>query len=95
MSIVRNPARALARTGQEAASARPGIAFNHALWTLLTVVLIVAIALSACSRRKSSSNNQGLSKRVFQYGQPVPKGGGRYKVGSPYKIAWLCDTPRE
>lgn len=95
MSIVRNPARALARTGQEAASTRPGISFNHTLWIFFTVVLIVAIALSACSRRKSSSNNQGLSKRVVQYGQPVPKGGGRYKVGSPYKIAGRWYTPRE
>ena len=55
------------------------------------------LALTACSRKpgKRVANNEGLSKRVVQYGQPVPKGGGRYKVGNPYKIAGRWYTPKE
>lgn len=36
-----------------------------------------------------------LSPRVVEYGQPVPKGGGRYKVGSPYRIKGRLYVPRE
>jgi len=33
--------------------------------------------------------------RVIAYGQPVPKGGGSYKVGDPYQIDGQWHTPRE
>ncbi len=36
-----------------------------------------------------------LSPRVVEYGQPVPKGGGQYKVGSPYRIKGRLYVPRE
>jgi rare lipoprotein A len=36
-----------------------------------------------------------LSPRVVEYGQPVPKGGGRHKVGSPYRIKGRRYVPRE
>jgi len=36
-----------------------------------------------------------LSKRVVPFGKPVPKGGGRYKVGDPYKINGRWYQPRE
>ncbi|MBV8755080.1 MAG: septal ring lytic transglycosylase RlpA family protein [Hyphomicrobiales bacterium] len=51
-----------------------------------------ALALAACS---SSSNFGGIdprygvaaSPRVVEPGQPVPKGGGVYRVGQPYSVA--------
>ncbi len=36
-----------------------------------------------------------LSPRVVEYGQPVPKGGGQYKVGSPYRIKGRLYVPRK
>jgi rare lipoprotein A len=35
------------------------------------------------------------SHRVIAYGQPIPKGGGSYKVGDPYQIDGQWHTPRE
>jgi rare lipoprotein A len=35
------------------------------------------------------------SPRLADYGQPVPKGGGGFKLGSPYKIAGRWYTPAE
>lgn len=62
---------------------------------LLTLAVATALALSACSRKRAVDESNSLSKRVVEYGQPVPKGGGRYKVGSPYKIGGRWYTPRE
>ncbi|MDA7946705.1 MAG: septal ring lytic transglycosylase RlpA family protein [Hyphomicrobiaceae bacterium] len=50
--------------------------------------------ITGCSRGKKSSS-QKLSKRVVALGQPVPKGGGRYKVGNPYKIGGRWYRPKE
>lgn len=97
LSIVRNPARLSARQGQGADTAVPFLSFNRFILISFMIVLACALALSACSRKpgKRVANDEGLSKRVVQYGQPVPKGGGRYKVGSPYKIAGRWYTPKE
>lgn len=35
------------------------------------------------------------SRRVIAAGQPVPKGGGTYKVGDPYQIDGQWHTPQE
>ncbi|MEJ2694694.1 MAG: septal ring lytic transglycosylase RlpA family protein, partial [Candidatus Thiodiazotropha sp.] len=53
--------------------------------------------LAGCSGRASfwSSSKPHYSKRVVEYGQPVPKGGGRYKVGLPYTIKGKTYTPKE
>jgi rare lipoprotein A len=63
---------------------------------LLALTLCVAL-LSGCSGRTSfwSSSKPHYSKRVVEYGQPVPKGGGRYKVGLPYTIKGKTYTPKE
>jgi rare lipoprotein A len=59
-----------------------------------------ALALAACS---SSSNNFGsidprygvaASPRVVDPGQPVPKGGGVYRVGQPYMVAGRMYYPQ-
>ncbi len=57
-------------------------------------VLATAIGLAACSRSDRGTGTK-LSKRVVAIGQPVPKGGGRYKVGSPYQIAGRRYVPKE
>jgi len=55
-----------------------------------------AIAIAACS----SSNNvrkadNAYSPRVVKPGQPVPQGGGSYKIGKPYTIRGVRYVPRE
>jgi rare lipoprotein A len=65
--------------------------FSLALILLVTVTL----ALAACSRSERRGKSAGLSKRVVEIGEPVPKGGGRYKVGEPYKVAGRWYFPRE
>lgn len=60
---------------------------------LTLAMLVVALGLAACSR--GGGDSTGLSKRVVEIGEPVPKGGGRYKVGNPYKINGRWYRPKE
>lgn len=57
----------------------------------VTLIASLALAISACGRDKGV----GLGERVIPLGQPVPKGGGRYHVGEPYKISGVWYRPRE
>lgn len=59
----------------------------------LALTLAAAMAVTACGRAKRGGT--GLSERVVPLGQPVPKGGGRYKVGEPYKINGRWYHPHE
>lgn len=97
LSIVRNPARPAPHSGQGVVTAGSSFSSTRFLFVTTTIILVVAVVMSACSRRtgKRVPNNEGLSKRVVQYGQPVPKGGGRHKVGNPYKIAGRWYRPKE
>ncbi len=66
----------------------------QAAFCVLFAISITALVLSACSRRQKSTE-QNLSERVVKLGQRVPKGGGRYKVGNPYKIGGRTYRPSE
>jgi rare lipoprotein A len=60
------------------------------------IVTAFAAALCACSVSKSSrtaDENQQLSPRVIKVGDPVPKGGGAYKLGEPYLAAGKWYVP--
>ena len=46
----------------------------------------------AASIRNTASS---ASPRVVELGQPVPKGGGAYRVGKPYQVAGRTYTPEE
>lgn len=49
---------------------------------------LAAVALAACGGGGFfGSSSRGMGQRVVQPGQPVPKGGGVYKLGSPYHDA--------
>lgn len=52
-------------------------------------ILLCAVSLTACSGGRNSFWNDGpkYGPRVIPLGQPVPKGGGRFKLGSPYRDA--------
>ncbi len=81
----------------QAGGGAPGAIITKTWQTVFCVLFAIAVTgviLSACSRGKKSGD-QNLSQRVIPLGQPVPKGGGRYKVGNPYKIAGRTYRPAE
>ena len=55
-------------------------------WIMIVTALVAS--LCACSVNKTSrgavDETQTLSPRVIRVGDPVPKGGGVYKLGDPY-----------
>ncbi|MFT7577829.1 MAG: rare lipoprotein A [Alphaproteobacteria bacterium] len=60
---------------------------------------VVAVLLSACSsgsHRVDGDRQKEItySPRVVSYGQRVPKGGGRFKLGRPYQVGGKTYTPR-
>lgn len=60
------------------------------------VVLIVSAAglvIAACSGGAKPESLE-YSPRVVQPGAPIPKGGGRYKLGRPYTVKGRLYTPR-
>ena len=58
---------------------------------ILSLLIIggLVVSVAACGGR------QKLSKRVVEYGQKVPKGGGKYHVGKPYAVGSKTYHPRE
>lgn len=58
----------------------------------MALLAVLPLLTSGCGR---GGREAGLSERVIPLGQPVPKGGGVYKLGSPYQIGGRWYTPRE
>jgi rare lipoprotein A len=64
----------------------------------LVAVLVLAAGCSRSDRStepRVASSSAPASRRVIAFGQPIPKGGGIYKVGEPYQIDGQWHTPRE
>jgi rare lipoprotein A len=61
------------------------------------IVLLATVAsLGACSSVFDKGGKFGVaSTRLASYGETVPKGGGYYMVGQPYRIAGKTYIPRE
>ncbi|MEA2936361.1 MAG: rare lipoprotein [Variibacter sp.] len=60
----------------------------------------LALALAGCNQSTKSSRvdpkyGVSASPRVVEPGQPVPKGGGAYRVGKPYLVAGRAYVPQE
>jgi rare lipoprotein A len=60
------------------------------------------LLLANCSQTNSKLTSRidpkygvAASPRVIEPGQPVPKGGGVYRVGRPYQVAGVTYTPEE
>lgn len=66
---------------------------------------VAALGVSACLANCASSDKfssrvdpkygVSSSKRVVAFGEPVPKGGGTYRVGKPYTVAGRVYIPEE
>lgn len=75
-------------------SVRNNLTAHRGVAVAMGLVVVSAITLSACSFPWGAKKAK-LSPRVVALGQPVPKGGGVHKVGSPYQIAGRWYYPRE
>jgi peptidoglycan lytic transglycosylase len=73
-----------------------GLARN---WPWLRLVALAGgcLALANCAGGGKIDPRYGVasSERVIPLGQPVPKGGGVYRVGKPYEVAGRTYYPRE
>jgi rare lipoprotein A len=58
-------------------------------------VLCLFLANCANSSRTDSRWGVAASDRVVQPGEPVPKGGGTYRVGSPYVVGGQTYVPQD
>ncbi len=70
----------------------------------LALVIGAAVVTSGCSRsssrgvadnRISAKTGTSASPRLYAEGQPIPKGGGTYKIGAPYTIGTRWYMPAE
>ena len=64
----------------------------------LSALVIGSLALANCSGSSSRLDPKwgvASSPRVVEPGEPVPKGGGRYRVGKPYTVAGRVYVPEE
>lgn len=68
----------------------------------LGAVVLGCLALAGCASSTSKMTSRldpkygvSASPRVVELGQPVPKGGGVYRVGKPYVVGGQTYTPEE
>lgn len=64
----------------------------------LGAVVGCCLALAQCgqvSSRLDPKYGVSASPRVVEFGQPVPKGGGTYRVGKPYTVGGRTYSPEE
>lgn len=63
------------------------------------VAALVGVAIAGCAGPSSSRIDPrygvASSPQIIPAGQPVPKGGGTYRVGTPYSIAGRTYVPEE
>ncbi len=62
----------------------------------LGAALAIALTLAGCGQSKVDPKyGVEASRRVVEPGEPVPKGGGTYRVGKPYQVAGRTYVPEE
>jgi rare lipoprotein A len=60
-----------------------------------TCLVLANCASSGISSRVDPKYGVSSSPRVVAFGEPVPKGGGTYRVGKPYTVAGRVYVPEE
>jgi rare lipoprotein A len=58
-------------------------------------IAALGLALTGCTVGVNEKYGVKSSPRMVGHGQPVPKGGGKYRVGEPYVINGQVYVPRE
>lgn len=61
----------------------------------LCLLLANCAASDKFARKVDPKYGVSASERVVEYGEAVPKGGGKYRVGKPYVVAGQTYTPEE
>jgi rare lipoprotein A len=64
----------------------------------LTAVVAAGLLVANCGKTNSRIDSKygvAASERVVGSGEPVPKGGGAYRVGKPYVVAGRTYVPKE
>ena len=63
----------------------------------MAVIAGAALTLAACNATTGANNPYGVtaSPRIYNDGDPIPRGNGRYHVGKPYVIAGITYYPQE
>jgi rare lipoprotein A len=80
---------------------RPTITNRQSRWLRFSALAVLCIPLAQCgSANKLTSRldpKYGVSSspRVVQAGEPVPKGGGTFRVGKPYVVAGRTYVPQD
>lgn len=64
-------------------------------WVRVASALSVPLILVACGSSIQGTDISPGNPKLIAYGDPVPKGGGVYKVGNPYQIAGRWYHPKE
>lgn len=70
---------------------------RHHIWGAIGACLLLANCASSdkFSNRLDPKYGVSSSPRVVDFDQPVPKGGGTYRVGKPYTVAGKTYVPEE
>lgn len=76
----------LARWMAPAGAGRPINYFRLKNFLAICVTAGAALSLAACSGSDNSDLFAGKGSPTYKGSGPIPKGGGRYHVGKPYKI---------
>jgi peptidoglycan lytic transglycosylase len=79
----------------EPSLARAGRVSATAATVRVALSLIVISSLTAALTACGSGNGEKLGERVVPFGQPVPKGGGVYRIGSAYQVDGVWYQPKE
>jgi len=75
-----------------------GIGAGVSLMARIGAVAGCCLALAHCGKMSSKVDPKygvSASPRVVQFGEPVPKGGGVYRVGKPYVVGGRTYTPEQ
>ena len=59
------------------------------------VAVAACLTLANCATKVDPKYGVSASPRVVDAGEPVPKGGGTYRVGKPYRVAGRVYVPEE
>src|SRR5262245_46936121 len=72
---------------------RQGVTLRWSSVARVAALAVGCLALASCSGPPGKESR--YSKRVVEDGEPVPKGGGTYRVGRPYSINGRTYVPAE
>ena len=64
-------------------------------WVRIMTALGVPLILVACGSMLGETDISPQNPKLVAYGDPVPKGGGVFKVGNPYQIAGRWYYPKD